>query len=450
MRVTHQVCNSYSGKNGLKASLDSALRGSLGTGKAQGSRGSRLRRNVRTGHAVCCGVDVAMYRFAEKAVLFAPPQSIEPEALKQIENTASMPFVFKHVAVMPDCHYGKGATIGTVLATQGAIIPAAVGVDIGCGMIAVKTPLTRDDVRDPAGIRAGIERRIPMSAGKNNRTLSDTAKRRVAELEALAKRDYSAIDPNWRLALGTLGGGNHFIELAADESGTVWATLHSGSRGIGNKIGNLYIRKAQDLAKRSRVALPDRDLAFLEEGTKEFEDYVRDLQWAQQFARLNRDEMMDRVMLELSRSLYGDADHVSELEVQRINCHHNFSQPEVHFGRKVWITRKGAIEARKGMWAMIPGSMGTRSYIVTGLENPMAFNSAPHGAGRRMSRTAARRQFTMGDLDQAMRGIEFRRSAVLLDEIPNAYKDIDEVMENARDLVEIQYTLKQFVNVKGD
>ena len=391
-----------------------------------------------------------MYRLNEKAVLFAPPQTIESEALKQIENTASMPFIFKHVAVMPDCHYGKGATVGTVLATKGAIIPAAVGVDIGCGMIAVKTPLTRDDIADPAAVRSGIERRIPMSAGHNNRSLSDSAARRVTELESLASRDYSSIDRNWKLQLGTLGGGNHFIEIATDESNAVWATLHSGSRGIGNKIGNLYIRRAQDIAKTRGVRLPDRDLAYLSEGTPEFDEYVRDVLWAQNFARLNRDEMMDRVMTELSRSVYGDASHVAGLEVQRINCHHNFTQLEEHFGERIWVTRKGAIEARRGMWAMIPGSMGTRSYIVTGLEHPMAFRSAPHGAGRRLSRTAARRQYTMSDLDNAMRGIEFRRSSDLLDEIPAAYKNIDEVMEHAKDLVEIKYVLRQFVNVKGD
>ena len=391
-----------------------------------------------------------MFWLNEKAVLFAPPESIEPEALKQVEDTASMRFIFKHVAVMPDCHYGKGATVGTVLATQGAIIPAAVGVDIGCGMIAVKTPLRRDDIHDPAAIRTGIERRIPMSAGRNNRSLGDSAAVRVKELESLSRRDYSTIDANWRLALGTLGGGNHFIELATDEADIVWATLHSGSRGIGNKIGNLYIRKAQEIAKANRTALPDRDLAFLTEGTQAFNDYVRDLHWAQHFAKLNRDEMMDRVMVELSQQLYGDSAHTAELEVQRINCHHNFAQQEEHFGRRVWITRKGAIEARRGMWAMIPGSMGTRSYIVTGLENPMAFNSAPHGAGRRLSRTAARRQYTMRDLDAAMRGIEFRRSSVLLDEIPSAYKNIDDVMEQAKELVEIKHVLKQFVNVKGD
>lgn len=391
-----------------------------------------------------------MYRVSEKAVLFAPPETIEPEALKQIENTASIPFIFKHVAVMPDCHYGKGATVGTVLATKGSIIPAAVGVDIGCGMIAVKTPLTRDDIADPAAIRVGIERRIPMSAGNNNRSLSDSASARVAELESQATRDYNAIDPKWKLQLGTLGGGNHFIELATDESNTVWATLHSGSRGVGNKIGNMHIRRAQAMANANGISLPDRDLAYLTEGTKEFDEYVRDVRWAQTFARLNRDEMMDRVMMELSRSVFGDGSHVAELEVQRINCHHNFTQLEEHFGERIWVTRKGAIEARRGMWAMIPGSMGTRSYIVTGLEHPMAFRSAPHGAGRRLSRTAARKQYTMSDLDDAMRGIEYRRSAVLLDEIPSAYKNIDEVMAHAKDLVEIQYTLKQFVNVKGD
>jgi tRNA-splicing ligase RtcB len=391
-----------------------------------------------------------MFRLNDKAVLFAPPQTIEAEALKQIENTASMPFIYKHVAVMPDCHYGKGATVGTVLATEGSIIPAAVGVDIGCGMIAVKTSLRREDIKEAAVVRAGIERRIPMSAGKNNRSVSGSAAVRIRELEKLATRDYGAIDPNWRLALGTLGGGNHFIELATDETGSVWATLHSGSRGIGNKIGNLHIKRAQTLAKSHRIVLPDRDLAYLTEGTQEFDEYVRDLLWAQNFARLNRDEMMDRVMIELSQSVHGDSAHMAALEIQRINCHHNFTQLEEHFGRRVWITRKGAIEARRGMWAMIPGSMGTRSYIVTGLQNPMAFNSAPHGAGRRLSRTAARKQYTMSELDTAMRGIEYRRSPVLLDEIPSAYKDIDEVMAHAKDLVEIKHTLQQFVNVKGD
>ena len=391
-----------------------------------------------------------MFRLNDRAVLFTRPECVEPQALQQIENTASMPFIFKHVAVMPDCHFGKGATVGTVLATKGAIIPAAVGVDIGCGMIAVKTPLVRDDITDPAAIRSGIERRIPMSAGHNNRHVTESAARRIGKLERLATKDYNSIDASWRLALGTLGGGNHFIELATDDARTVWVTLHSGSRGVGNKIGTTHIRKAQAFAKAKGIALPDRDLAYLPEGTPQFDEYIRDLRWAQEFARLNREEMMDRVMSELSRAIHGDSNHVAELETQRINCHHNFTQIEHHFGEDVWVTRKGAIEARPGMWAMIPGSMGTRSYIVTGLGNAMAFNSAPHGAGRRYSRTQARKLFTMRDLETAMTGIEFRRSSELLDEIPSAYKDIDQVMEDAKDLIEVKYTLRQFINVKGD
>ena len=212
----------------------------------------------------------------------------------------------------------------------------------------------------------------------------------------------------------------------------------------------MYIRRAQQYAAACRIELPDRDLAYLAEGTAEFDDYVRDLRWAQEFARLNRDEMMDRVMRVVSDVVYGDPDRARELEGQRINCHHNFSQIERHFGADVWVTRKGAIQARRDMWAMIPGSMGTRSYIVQGLENPMAFHSAPHGAGRRYSRTQARKLFTMKDLDMAMEGIEFRRSRVLLDEIPSAYKDIDDVIEHAHSLIEVRHTLRQFVNVKGD
>jgi tRNA-splicing ligase RtcB len=415
---------------------------------AQQYRGSRAPEDLEW--FVHPGNDDTVYRILDKAVLFLPPDSVEPEALKQIENTASMPFIYRHVAVMPDCHFGKGATVGTVLATKGALIPAAVGVDIGCGMVAVKTPLKRDAVRDPAALRADIERRIPMSVARGNQKIVPTAAPRVAQLEQLAKRDYSAIHANWKLQLGTLGGGNHFIELATDEDDTVWATLHSGSRGIGNKIGNLHIKRAQQETARKGVSLPDRDLAYLDEGSAAFAEYIRDLAWAQEYARLNRDEMMDRVMMALSQAIYGMPGRTRELEVQRINCHHNFTQVEPHFGERVWVTRKGAIEARHGMWAMIPGSMGTRSYIVSGLENPMAFNSAPHGAGRRYSRTKARALFTMADLDRAMDGIEFRRSKVLLDEIPSAYKDIDEVMEHARSLVQVRHVLKQFLNVKGD
>ena len=394
-----------------------------------------------------------MDKVADKAVVFLPWGTIEAEAQKQILNTASMPFVFKHVAVMPDCHYGKGATVGTVLPTSGAIVPAAVGVDIGCGMIAVRTRLQRADISNPAAVRAGIERRIPMSAGRFNSRLTDSAAGRVKALEALAaagKANPDQYDKSWRLALGTLGGGNHFIELAEDTAGTVWVTLHSGSRGVGNRIGTHYIRFAQDLCRKMQVPLPDRDLAYLPEDHPAFRAYIRDVNWAQQFAFHNRNEMMDRVLTEVSLAVYGEDGHQADLEVQRINCHHNFTQRERHFGRDVWVTRKGAIQAKHGMWAMIPGSMGTRSYIVVGKENAMSFHSAPHGAGRRYSRTKARALFTMADLNRAMEGIEFRRSKVLLDEIPGAYKDIDAVMENAKDLVEVKYVLRQFVNVKGD
>jgi tRNA-splicing ligase RtcB (3'-phosphate/5'-hydroxy nucleic acid ligase) len=394
-----------------------------------------------------------MQRINEKAVVFLPWETIETEAQNQILNTARMPFVFRHIAVMPDCHYGKGATVGTVLPTKKAIIPAAVGVDIGCGMIAVRTPLRRSDIPEVAAVRTGIERRVPMSAGKNNVKLTATASERVKTLEQLAtvtKATPDQYDENWRLALGTLGGGNHFIELAEDSDKAVWVTLHSGSRGVGNKIGNHYIKVAQELCKNMHIELPDRDLAYLPEEHPAFAAYIRDLNWAQQFALHNRNEMIDRVLTQLSFSIYGEDGHQTDIEVQRINSHHNFTQKEHHFGEDIWVTRKGAIRATKESWAMIPGSMGTRSYIVVGKENPMSFHSAPHGAGRRYSRTKARSLFSMDDLRRAMEGIEYRHSKVLLDEIPGAYKDIDQVMDNAKDLVEVKYILKQFVNVKGD
>ena len=394
-----------------------------------------------------------MHRVNEKTVVFLPWNSIEPEAQRQILNTASMPFVFRHVAVMPDCHYGKGATVGTVLATDGAVIPAAVGVDIGCGMIAVRTSLRRADIPNPAAVRSSIERRIPMSAGRNNARLTASAAARVATLERLAKETGATpdqYDKHWRLALGTLGGGNHFIELAEDSDGAVWVTLHSGSRGVGNKIGNHYIKVAQEQCRKKNVQLPDRDLAYLADDHGSFHAYLHDLNWAQQFALHNRNEMMDRVLAEVSLAAHGIDGRQRDFELQRINSHHNFTQQEFHFGQTVWVTRKGAIKARRDNWAMIPGSMGTRSYIVVGKEHPMSFHSAPHGAGRRYSRTKARRLFTMQDLSRAMAGIEYRHSNVLLDEIPGAYKDIDEVMAHAHELVEVKYTLKQFVNVKGD
>lgn len=388
-----------------------------------------------------------MYNHSDKVITFIPPENIEAAALQQIENTAKLPFLYKHVAVMPDTHFGKGATVGTVLATKGAICPAAVGVDIGCGMIAVRTNLKKAELPDLHNIRTGLERRIPMGAGKFNHKTQETTKAKIETLRAMAGIETAdTLSTNWPDQLGTLGGGNHFIELCVDEEDTVWLTLHSGSRGVGNKIANHYIKIAQEHAIKNFIELPDIDLAYLVEGTEEFENYQRDLHWAQEFARLNRDEMMDRFIEEVRRGVGQE----TSIEVERINCHHNFTQMENHFSQNVWITRKGAIEATEGKMAMIPGSMGTRSYIVKGLGCNMSFNSAPHGAGRRFSRGEARKRYTMEDFDKAMVGIEHRRADVLLDEIPQAYKDIDEVMENAKELVEIKYTLKQILNCKGD
>lgn len=386
-------------------------------------------------------------------VTFVPWDEIEKEAQQQIINTSLVPCMFKHVAVMPDCHFGKGATVGTVLATKGAVIPAAVGVDIGCGMIAVRTSLKRSDIKNLTAIREGLERRIPMSAGKFNNKITESAQLRIKELEYIPESRLKFIDnlsPNWREQLGTLGGGNHFVELCVDENNTIWATLHSGSRGVGNKIGNYFIKKAQSLMRKFFIELSDPDLAYLPECTEEFDDYLFYLHWAQQFALLNRDEMMDRFLSELSYAVYQEDGHQKEIEVERINSHHNFTQIEQHFGHNVWVTRKGAVQARLGMKAMIPGSMGTKSYIVSGLENPMSFHSSPHGAGRRMSRNKAREAFTMSDLEKSMKGIEYRKSNVLVDEIPGAYKDIDQVIEYSKELVTVEYILKQIVNCKGD
>lgn len=395
-----------------------------------------------------------MYKIDENIITFLPPETIEVAALGQIKNTASVPFLFHHVAVMPDTHYGKGSTVGTVLPTIGAIIPAAVGVDIGCGMIAVKTNLTRDQLGDLAKIRASIERSIPMSAGKFRNTISESAQKRIDDLMLTASSDADMNKKfgttSWEHQLGTLGGGNHFIEICLDEQDAVWVTLHSGSRGIGNKIGMYYISKAQELCNKMFVRLPDEDLAYLPENTDLFNDYICDMRWAQKFALLNREEMMDQVLKDISYHVFGENGHQAEFEVERINSHHNFTQQENHLGKDVWVTRKGAIKAGVGDRAMIPGSMGTKSYIVTGLGNKMSFNSAPHGAGRRFSRGKARETFTMEDFDKAMVGIEHRRTDILLDEIPGAYKDIDEVMENAKELVSIDYVLKQILNVKGD
>jgi tRNA-splicing ligase RtcB len=361
-----------------------------------------------------------------------------------------MPFIFPHLALMPDAHLGQGATVGSVIPTAGAIIPAAVGVDIGCGMIAVRTQFTAAEVRKRAGLaalREAIERAIPLSAGKYNAaSYSSQTQDRIAMLEQRDGADSAErIAPNWRLQLGSLGSGNHFIEVSLDEQDRVWLFLHSGSRGVGNKLAQRHIKIAQELARKWWIPLPDPDLAYLVEDTREFWAYLRDLRWAQQFALLNREEMMHRVVGCVQDWIGQDVQ-----AAETINTHHNYTERETHFGQEVWLSRKGAIDGSAGVPGLIPGSMGTRSYVVTGKGSRLALNSAPHGAGREYSRSAARKTFTRNQLDAAMAGIEWRRTDAFLDEIPGAYKDIDVVMQDARDLVEIRHTLRQIVNVKGD
>lgn len=374
---------------------------------------------------------------------------LDPQTRAQAELAATMPFIHPHIALMPDAHLGKGATVGSVLPTVGAIIPAAVGVDIGCGMVAVRTQLTSAAFTDDlARLRKSIEEAIPLSAGRYNHELTDGAAVRVAELEQRADRrgfDPAGYAANWRLQLGSLGSGNHFIEVTADETDAVWLFLHSGSRGIGNKIATHHIKIATRLCQQWWIQLPDPDLAYLVEGTREFDRYLAELTWAQQFALLNREEMMDRVLDCVRQWLGGPVE-----QLERINCHHNFTARERHFGKDVWLSRKGAIEATEGKPGLIPGSMGTASYVVVGKGNPVSLNSSPHGAGRAYSRSKARKTFTQEDLRAAMKGIEYRDTAAFIDEIPAAYKDIDQVMADADSLVEVRHTLHQLVNVKGD
>jgi tRNA-splicing ligase RtcB len=375
---------------------------------------------------------------------------LEDGTREQALRTASLPFIHPWVALMPDAHLGRGATVGSVIPTLGAIIPAAVGVDIGCGMIAVRSQVTASDVRargDLAALRESIEAVIPLSAGQYNVSVHDAGtQRRIADLEERAGIESAEMtSPNWRLQLGSLGSGNHFVEVSLDEEDRVWLFLHSGSRGVGNRLAVKHIKIAQDLARRWWIPLPDPDLAYLAEGTGEFSAYLRDLHWAQHFALLNREEMMDRAVSCLGKWI-GEA--VTPTET--VNCHHNYTAREKHFGKEVWVSRKGAIDASQGTPGLIPGSMGTRSYVVSGKGSRVALNSSPHGAGREYSRTAARKAFSRAQLDAAMEGIEWRRTSAFLDEIPAAYKDIDVVMEDAKDLVEIRHTLRQIVNVKGD
>ncbi|WP_435771913.1 RtcB family protein [Nocardioides sp. SYSU DS0651] len=379
---------------------------------------------------------------------------LEQGTRDQAVTTASMPFIHPHLALMPDAHLGLGATVGSVIPTLGAIIPAAVGVDIGCGMIAVRTQYTADQLpADRRPLREAIERAVPLSAGAANRKVSREHTER--RLEVLAREaEQAGFDPagyaaRWDLQLGTLGSGNHFIEVTVDEEQRVWLFLHSGSRGVGNKIAQRHIKVAQRLCEKWHIDLPHRDLAYLAEDTDEFWTYIREMRWAQHYALLNREEMMDRVVRQFAEWV-GATDAKDVERCEEINCHHNYTEQETHYGRTVWLSRKGAINAEQGRMGLIPGSMGTASYVVAGKGNPVSLNSAPHGAGREYSRSRARRTFTREQLREAMTGIEYRDTDAFIDEIPAAYKDIDRVMADAADLVEIRHTLRQVVNVKGD
>lgn len=383
---------------------------------------------------------------------------IEEEAIKQLENISKLPFIYKHVSLMPDGHVGKGATVGSVIPTKKAIIPAAVGVDLGCGMVAQRTSLTsRDLPENLKPLRGKIERAVPhgrTSGGSNDRGSWGSPPNAVLsnwrKLEEKFKQiceKYPHLEKSKNLKhLGTLGGGNHFIEICLDEEDRVWVMLHSGSRGIGNAIGRLFIQKAKKEMEKWHIHLPDSDLAYLPEGSQYFDDYWFALQWAQNFAKVNREIMLKRTLDEMRKykGLPGFT-----LDKIAIDCHHNYSSIENHFGENVYITRKGAVRAREKDFSIIPGSMGAKSYICRGLGNADSFNSCSHGAGRVMSRRKAKKVFSLDDHIEATKGVECRKDEDVLDETPGAYKDIDAVMEAQQDLVEIKHTLKQILCIKG-
>ncbi|WP_207887824.1 RtcB family protein [Pseudomonas sp. 30_B] len=381
---------------------------------------------------------------------------VEEDARQQLMNTAKMPFIFKHLAVMPDVHLGKGSTIGSVIPTKGAIIPAAVGVDIGCGMIAARTSLMAADLPDNLHrLRTAIEKAVPhgktfgrrdQGAWEHVPDHADDAWRALAgRFKAITAKYPKLEKTNNRHHLGTLGTGNHFIEVCLDEADRVWFMLHSGSRGVGNAIGNLFIELAQADMRQHITNLPDRDLAYFEEGSRHFDDYVEAVGWAQDFARQNR-ELMMRAVIAAARQVIRKP---FEASLEAVNCHHNYVQKERHFGEEVLVTRKGAVSAQKGQLGIIPGSMGAKSFIVRGLGNEEAFCSCSHGAGRTMSRTRAKKLFTVADQVRATAHVECRKDKDVIDEIPMAYKDIDAVMAAQRDLVEVLHTLRQVVCVKG-
>jgi len=372
--------------------------------------------------------------------------TIEPQAEQQLRNIATLPFIHKHVAVMPDCHVGKGATVGSVIATDGAIIPAAVGVDIGCGICAIKLPLKLDvlDAQTLKDLRLEFESAIPLGH-ESNENVSTTAGNAMRELgDFVAKVDAK----NAAKQIGSLGGGNHFIEICFDENNDVWLMLHSGSRNVGNVLAKYHIEKAKGLMKQYFINLPDPDLAYFTQQTKEFDDYMHDLNWAQKYAKYNRQEMLNRCLAIIIKKFNINKSPMMLMK-DMVDCHHNYTAKENHYGKNIWVTRKGAVKASLGTLGIIPGSMGTKSYIVRGKGNLESFCSCSHGAGRSHSRNKAKELFTVEDLATATAGVECRKDAGVLDEIPNAYKDIDVVMANQSDLVDIVHTLKQVLCVKG-
>lgn len=380
---------------------------------------------------------------------------VEPKAREQLENVAGLPFIHSHLAVMPDVHFGRGATVGSVIPTKGAIIPAAVGVDIGCGMMAMRTSLFGRHLPDSLkAVRSEIERKVPVGNGPrgNHRDTPASVETRLRKSQ-LAQRlepilaKHSKITPGkFGAQLGTLGGGNHFIELCLDEEDRVWIMLHSGSRGLGNRIGTYFISEARAALEKRVLGyhVPDRDLAFFVEGEDLFNDYIEAVDWAQDYARLNRESMMERVLQACRETLPAFG-----IDKSAVNCHHNYVEKEHHFGADVWVTRKGAVRAGKDELGIIPGSMGAKSFIVRGKGHADSFCSCSHGAGRAMSRTAARKAFTVADHVVATEGVECRKDGGVVDETPMAYKDIDKVMAAQTDLVEVVHTLKQVVCVKG-
>ena len=384
---------------------------------------------------------------------------LEDEAKKQLLNVATLPFIYKWIAVMPDVHWGVGATVGSVIPTKKAIIPAAVGVDIGCGMMAVKTSLTASDLPDTLlKLRSAIEKAIPHGrtdrGGRGDRgAWASPPKRQLDAWTALRPRYDALVERHPRLGrgndvnhLGTLGTGNHFIEVCLDEDDHVWFMLHSGSRGVGNRIGTYFIELARQDMRRWHINLPDRDLGYFPEGSEHFNDYVKGVHWAQDYAMTNRQLMMDSLIDAVRAS--GEVPPF-EISQEVVNCHHNYVSVENHYGEDVFVTRKGAVRAREGDLGIIPGSMGTRSFIVRGRGNPESFNSCSHGAGRTMSRAEAKRRFTLDDHAKATEGIECRKDAEVIDETPAAYKPIDAVMAAQSDLVDVVHTLRQVVVVKG-